>query len=52
MVDYHENEIANASNMNNMVTIFARKFAERLRRCFHPPVIVKDADAIMTRTIR
>ena len=35
-----------------MVAIFQRVFLSKAKRAFNPPMIIKDADEIMTRTIK
>ena len=35
-----------------MVSVLQRIFANKAKRCFNPPRIIKDADQIMRRTIR
>lgn len=35
-----------------MVSIMHSVYTKRARRCFHPPIVIKDADAIMTKVIR
>lgn len=47
-----KDEAIDATNIFKMVTMMHSKFATRARRAFHPPMIVKDADAIMRRTIK
>lgn len=47
-----KDEAVDATRIFKMVAMMHSKFATVARRCFHPPMIVKDADAIMRRTIK
>jgi len=37
--------------MLKMVTKMQSIFVKRAHRCFNPPIVIKDADAIMTKTV-
>lgn len=41
-----------SSRMMGMIAVLHRIFTKRARRVLNPPIIVKDADAIMRRTIK
>jgi hypothetical protein len=47
-----EPEDIDHSKMVGLLSILQRKIAEKGKRVFHPPIIVKDADAILTRNIK
>jgi hypothetical protein len=40
------------ANLLRMVSIMHSVFTKRARRCFNPPIVIKDADAIMSKVIK
>jgi len=40
----HDSEIVAFRHINSFVTILGRKVSYNLKKCFNPPVIIKDAD--------
>lgn len=52
MEELTDESIDEATLTFKMISMIHTKFAERARRCFHPPMVVKDADQIMRRNIK
>lgn len=52
MEELTDASVNEATMIFKMCTMMHTKFAERARRCFHPPMIIKDADQIMRRNIK